>query len=92
MASSSLPPSSSARLLALALALAAPLLAAAGPAAGAAPTPAPTTAILMLPEVATGLVISFALVGFAFLGIFCVLGIQTPDVLHSTHLPPGKES
>ena len=54
-------------------------------------TPVPTTAILMLPEVAEGLVVSFFLLGFALLGIFCVLGIQTPDVMHSAHLAPGKE-
>jgi hypothetical protein len=71
-------------LLALAL-LAAPAL------AGPVPTPAPATAILMLPEVAEGLIVSFFLLGFALLGVFCVLGIQTPDVMHSTHLPAGKE-
>jgi len=71
-------------LLALAL-LAAPAL------AGPAPTPAPSTAILMVPEVAEGLVVSFFLLGFALLGVFCVLGIQTPDVMHSAHLPAGKE-
>ena len=78
-------------LLALALALAAAALLASPALAGPAATPAPATAILMLPEVAEGLVVSFFLLGFAFLGVFCVLGIQSPDVLHSTHLPAGKE-
>ena len=45
----------------------------------------------MVPEVAEGLVVSFFLLGFALLGVFCVLGIQTPDVMHSAHLPAGKE-
>ena len=86
-ASLALPPPLPLALLALLLLLllAAPALA--GPVA----TPVPTTAILMLPEVAEGLVVSFFLLGFALLGIFCVLGIQTPDVMHSAHLAPGKE-
>ena len=54
-------------------------------------TPTPNTTIYMLPEVFEGLLVAAALIFFALLGICCVLGIQSPDVLHSTTLPAGKE-
>lgn len=47
--------------------------------------------ILMTPAVAEGLLIGALLIFFALLGLSCVMSIATPDVLHSFHLPAGKE-
>jgi len=50
-----------------------------------------TTQIYMVPAIMEGLLIGFFLLFFVFVGICCTLGINSPDVLHSTTLPAGKE-
>ena len=68
----------------------------AGLASAGSPAPAPAaaaaaTSVYMLPEIFEGLFLAFFLVFFTLVGLCCILGIQTPDVLHSTTLPAGKE-
>jgi hypothetical protein len=50
-----------------------------------------TTSIRMVPAILEGLLIAFGLIFFAILGVSCVMTVRTPDVLHSFHLPAGKE-
>jgi hypothetical protein len=58
----------------------------------ASPTPTATPApIYMLPEITTGLLIGLLMIGFTGVGLSCVMGIKTPDIMHSTVLPAGKE-
>ncbi len=52
---------------------------------------ATTVGIMMVPEVMEGLLIGLVLIFFTLVGLTCVMGIQSPDVLHSTTLPAGKE-
>jgi len=47
--------------------------------------------ILMVPSILEGLLLGFGLIFFTILGVTCVMSIKTPDVLHSFHLPAGKE-
>jgi hypothetical protein len=47
--------------------------------------------INITPEVTAGLLIGLVMVFFVLLGLSCIMSINTPDVLHSTALPAGKE-
>jgi hypothetical protein len=58
----------------------------ASPTATATPSP-----IYMLPEITTGLLVGLMMLGFTGVGLSCVMGIRTPEVMHSTVLPAGKE-
>ena len=60
---------------------------------GAPPAPLSSTAagIYMVPQVFEGLIVGLALIFFLGIGLSCVFSIQSPDILHSTTLPAGKE-
>ncbi len=51
----------------------------------------PTVSIAMLPSIVEGLLITFGLIFFILIGVSCIMSVQTPDILHSFHLPAGKE-
>ena len=56
------------------------------------PTALPSTLpIRMVPQILEGIVIGIMFFALAALGVSCVMSIATPDVLHSFHLPAGKE-
>ncbi len=50
-----------------------------------------TTQIYMVPDIMEGLLIGFLFIFFVAVGLCCTMGINSPDVLHSTTLPAGKE-
>jgi hypothetical protein len=51
----------------------------------------PTTQIYMTTDILEGLLVGLLLIFFVAIGIYCTLGIQSPDVMHSFTLPMGKE-
>lgn len=69
-----------------------------GPAAAIQPrllqattTTATTSPIMITPEVVQGLIVGFILLFITIVGLQCTMNIRTPDVMHSTTLPAGKE-
>lgn len=52
---------------------------------------AATVGIYMMPSIVEGLLVGLLLLFFVFVGLYCIFQIRTPDVLHSTALPAGKE-
>ncbi len=47
--------------------------------------------IYMVPDIIEGLLVSFLMIFFVAIGLFCTANIPAPDTLHSTTLPAGKE-
>lgn len=47
--------------------------------------------ITMNPPILVGLLLGLLLIFFVLVGLSCVASIPTPDVMHSTTLPAGKE-
>ena len=60
-------------------------------AGGSSNTTTTTATIAMLPSIVEGLLITFGLIFFILIGVSCIMSVQTPDILHSFHLPAGKE-
>ncbi len=50
-----------------------------------------STQIYMVPDILEGLLVGLLLIFFVAVGLYCTMSINTPDVLHSTTLPAGKE-
>jgi hypothetical protein len=46
---------------------------------------------MITPSILEGLLLGLLLLFFVFVGLYCIMGIQAPDVLHSFALPAGKE-
>ena len=55
------------------------------------PTPIAVPQINVTPEIITGLLVSLLLIFFTSVGLTCVMSVKTPDVMHSTTLPAGRE-
>jgi hypothetical protein len=47
--------------------------------------------IQMLPEIVAGLLVGLLLLAITWFGVCCTLQVRTPDIMHSTTLPAGKE-
>ena len=43
------------------------------------------------PTILMGLLLGLLLLFFTLVGLWCVMGVETPDVMHSFALPAGKE-
>jgi hypothetical protein len=60
-------------------------------AGGATTTAATRVYITMNPPILVGLLLGLLLIFFVLVGLSCVASIPTPDVMHTTTLPAGKE-
>jgi len=47
--------------------------------------------IQLLPEIVAGLLVGLLLLAITWFGVCCTLQVRTPDIMHSTTLPAGKE-
>jgi hypothetical protein len=65
--------------------------AASGPRFLAAATEDSGTPVRVTPEIVVGLLVGFALLFVAIVGLQCTMAIRAPDIMHSVPLPAGKE-